>query len=215
MAAPPRILTISPDNVKPFTGKIVGKVPPGMLRFATSPSTVIQTNQVYLTSQRPNSGQEDREPGTHQPDQAALKPEDKEESEKVSEGDEDVSLACTEEFDDSFEKKEEVVGRLFDEIDEEEGGEQDVDETKREEEDSGTKEDAGEGEEEVEEEEIDDDEKLDEEEDSPGQEGEELGQREEGGIETVDLLKPLPGPGTNKEDDLRVETNEFGMMEIL
>ena len=30
----PGYVAISPDSVKPFTGKIVGKVPPGVLRFS-------------------------------------------------------------------------------------------------------------------------------------------------------------------------------------
>ena len=51
-STPPRILTISPENVKPYAaGKIVGKVPPGMLRLASSPSsTVIKQNQVCINA---------------------------------------------------------------------------------------------------------------------------------------------------------------------
>ena len=140
----------------------------------SSSPTELSINDAFQDSeQESNPSNADEEgPSNRQPVARQL---DLDESQDIS----DMSLECDEEFDDSFEKKE---------------NEKEVNDD-----DS------------VEELNNDDEEPSDEEEEEHKAK---TNNGSNGGIDTVDLLKPLPGtiPGAAK---VEVKTNEFGIMEVV
>lgn len=203
-ASASRFVTISPDNVKPFTGKIVGKVQPGVLRFSKPGVT---PNQVYFTKfaggmkaqENKVSGQlevqaEERTVEVEEINEDRQNLHEQSVSRKLELDDEpedgaDVSLECNEEFDDSFEKKE-----------------ADTDDTEDE---------PGEEKKEIKEEEP----VMEEEQEPSDDEGSEEEGKEEvedqytGGVEAVDLLQPLPDT-VPLDSSVRLRTNEFGIIEV-